>query len=176
MCFGSGAQTVYKTYTPDEDKAGNSIVLSQFSFSLPFNANSNRGQNYVDGTSNNNWFVPDGLSAHGGIGIHFKKWIGISANTGIDWRISQKLVSAPVYAMLTINPHFNKETSLVLQGGIGQAFALGRGNLSGTYQKYRVGIHFDDIMLFADASSFGYPVKDITETGILSLGISLLNF
>jgi hypothetical protein len=107
---------------------------------------------------------------------HLKKWVALSANTGVDWRIKQKLVSVPVYAALTLNPHFNKETSVMLQAGLGHAFAIGRGDLSGTYQKYRAGIFFNDILIFADASMFGFPLEDTPEMGSFTLGISLLNF
>lgn len=168
--------TVYQTFSSPEEKE-HGILFTQVVLSVPFNLNPNRG-NYDPVTEESEpWFIPDGISVHGGAGIHLKKWVGLSVNTGIDWRIRQKLVSAPVYGMLTVNPHFNKDTSVLLQAGFGQAYALGRGNLNGTYQKYRLGIMFDDDMcIFIDGSLFGYPLKDIRETGTFTIGFSLFTF
>lgn len=150
--------------------------FTQYSFAIPLKIYSERGQPDQFKQQNDYWYIPDGLSVHGGAGLHLKKWIAISANAGLDWRIEQKLVSAPVYGSIIVNPHFNKETSLFLQAGLGHAFALGRGALSGTYQKYRLGILFDDLIVFADASYFGYPLKNVGETGSITIGISIINF
>lgn len=148
----------------------------QLALGVSFNLNSRRGETDVSG-DDEDFFIPDGLSLHAGYGLHLKKWIGISANTGIDWRVNPKLVNVPVYALLTLNPHFNKGTSFLAQAGIGHAFALGRGNLNGTYQKYRIGIHFNDNwLIFADASLFGYELKDIRQTGAFTVGLSILAF
>jgi hypothetical protein len=167
--------TVFLTASPDEAKEYNNFI-TQFSFSIPLSVNPRRGEADQYSQENDSWLIPDGISAHGGAGFHLKKWVALSANTGVDWRIKQKLVSVPVYAALTLNPHFNKETSVMLQAGLGHAFAIGRGDLSGTYQKYRAGIFFNDILIFADASMFGFPLEDTPEMGSFTLGISLLNF
>lgn len=172
-------KTVYITApdhsSPEEEHHG--FLFSQLAFSLTFNANPNRDK--VDAESNDNGplLVPGGFSIHSGYGVHLNKWAGLSANTGIDWRFQQKLFSVPVYGMLTLNPHFDEENSVFLQAGVGQAFALGRGSLNGTYQKYRLGILLDsEILLYIDASLFGYPIKNVKEAGIFTIGVALLNF
>lgn len=177
LSAGAFAQdTVYQTYSAPEEKEYG-VFFTQVALGVPLNLNPHRGEVDPATGESGSWFIPDGISLHGGAGIHLKKWIGISANTGIDWRIKQKLVSVPIYGMLTVNPHFNKETSILLQAGLGQAYALGRGNLNGTYQKYRLGIMFDDDMcIFIDGSLFGYPLKDIRETGTFTIGLGLFNF
>lgn len=167
--------TAPTTYSSEERKESN-VFFSQFVLGVPFNANPNQGKIDPATGETESWLIPDGISLHAGAGIHFKKWIGISANSGIDWRLKQKLVSLPVYGSVIINPHFNKETSIFLQAGLGQAYAIGRGSLSGTYQKYRIGFLFDSLLLFADASLFGYPLKGIEQTGTFTVGISLINF
>jgi hypothetical protein len=164
---------ITKSLQESEEPKG---FFTQYSFAIPLKIYSERGQPDQFKQQNDYWYIPDGLSVHAGAGLHLKKWIAISANTGLDWRIEQKLVSAPVYGSIIVNPHFNKETSLFLQAGLGHAFALGRGALSGTYQKYRVGILFDDLIVFADTSFFGYPLKNVGETGNVTIGISIINF
>lgn len=166
--------TVYVVDISEEtNKQG--YTFSQLSIGLAFNANPDRGDSNTV-TDNDSWLIPDGLSVHGGYGIHLKQWLGISANTGLDWRIKQKLVSAPVYGSIIVNPHFNKDTSVFMQAGLGHAFALGRGSLNGTYQKYRAGILFNDTLIYADASLFGYPLKGVGETGSFTIGISIIDF
>ena len=60
--------------------------FTQFEISLPLQGNKNRGQEFPDGTSNDNWFLPDGINANFGYGIHYKKILGLSANTGIGMK------------------------------------------------------------------------------------------
>ena len=53
--------------------------FTQFEVSIPLQGNKNRGEIYPDGRTNNSWFVPDGINANFGYGIHFNKWLGIVA-------------------------------------------------------------------------------------------------
>ncbi len=98
-------------------------------------------------------------------------------NTGIDARIKSKLVAVPVYATVTLNPHFGGDASVLFQYGYGHAFALGRGSLSGAYSKYKLGVHIDnDILVYLDVSIIDFPLNDYNRVGSFSLGIDLLNF
>lgn len=152
------------------------ITFTQIELSLPLRANPNKYSSTVYDNKNETFFIPDGLCAKIGYGIHHNKWVGISIHTGIDWQITPKLVSAPVYGQLTINPLVGDETRLLFQAGFGHSFALGRGKLSGNYYKTRLGFTTsDDISLFVDASYYGFEVNKVS-MGSISIGISLTSF
>lgn len=153
---------------------GEAAAFSNFTFSLPFKANENydRYDDYDD-----SWFLPDGITFHGGFGVHTTRTIAVSANAGIDGLISSKLVAAPVYGSLLLNIKFNDDTTMYAQAGIGKAFALGRGDLSGLYQKYRIGFsNGEHLGFFAEVNYYGFSVYDTKQLGTFNLGISLFNF
>lgn len=91
-------------FSQEEEKSLSFGDYTQFEISIPLQGNNNRGEVFPDGSTNNNWFIPDGINANFGYGIHFNKWIGISANSGIGMMISEKLIMTPVFSNLRIMP------------------------------------------------------------------------
>ncbi|MXN92120.1 hypothetical protein GR160_12875 [Flavobacterium sp. Sd200] len=150
--------------------------FSMFTLSLPLRVNPEHGQN-DNNSGNSNWFLPDGLSAHGGFGTHVAESFIFSTNTGIDWHIATKLVSVPVYGSIVLTPSLSDKTSLLLQAGLGYTFAIGRGDVSGLYQKYRIGLTSENAAgIFAEVNFYGYAWKDAPQMGSINLGICLLIF
>lgn len=173
--------TVFITSTEEPEKRKGSGFFddfgkfSQFTVSFPFRANPEYGQSY-NNANNSNWFLPDGLSAHAGFGGHVYESIGFTANTGVDWQITPKAVIVPVYGSLIVNPSIDEESSILLQAGLGRSFAIGHGDVSGTFQKYRVGYISNYFGIFAEANYYGFPWKGIAQISTINLGICLLNF
>lgn len=130
-----------------------------------------------DGTQWYDVVMPDGVSAHLGYGLHYHSWVTLALNAGIDYTGRHKLVNAPVYASLMLNPHFGDDHSLILQGGYGYSFAIGRGSLSGTYQKYRLGIGFDDsYALFIEVNVNQFPLHGDPYAAYFNVGIMAFEF
>jgi hypothetical protein len=152
-------------------------VFFQFDLSLPFVVNQDRGNNTLDSNKNNDWFVPDGLGAKFGYGLQKDKWLGLSLHTGLDWNISEKLVAVPVYGNLRLSPYIGNDVRLVFQGGLGRGFALGRGSLSGLYQKFSIGLESDeDLNIFIEGSGYKLGINNQTSIVNLSIGLSLRTF
>ncbi len=166
----------YSSYSQEEIIIENKInsTFFQFDLSFPLKANTNKNDpNY----KNNSWFLPDGLSAKFGYGLQHKKWIGLSLHSGIDWKGNEKMVVIPVYGNLRISPGFGNGSRITLQAGFGKGFALGRGNLSGNYQKYSIGFETeDDLILFAELSNYDIKIGNFNQVGSFSLGIALRTF
>lgn len=160
-----------KKSTPFSEKS----TFTQFEITIPLKGNDTYGEIDDYGTRSDYMLVPDGISSKFGYGIHHNKWVGISIHSGIDWKITPKLVSVPVYGQITLNPRIGEETGILLQLGLGKSFALGRGDLSGTYHKIRLGLSDSDLALFIDVSSHGFSIRG-TEMGSFSIGISLFSF
>lgn len=152
-------------------------TYTQFEITVPLKGNPDRDQvnNYTH--EKGSWFIPDGISAKLGCGLHYKKWIGLGVHSGLEWKWIDKLVIAPVYGNLRLSPKVGEETRITLQLGLGKAIALGRGNLMGTYKKVSLGLQTsDDLLIFVEISSFGLPINNQPETGSVSLGIALISF
>ncbi|WP_130733367.1 hypothetical protein [Flavobacterium sp. J27] len=154
------------------------ITYTQFDIVVPFKGNKNRGNYYSDGSQNNNWFVPDGLGAKFGYGIHYNKWIGVSANSGLDFYGSYKLVTAPVFTNFRISPRIDEETRITAQYSIGKSFAIGRGNLQGIYQKVSIGIETGEgICICIEGNFHGYFVENaLDKVYSINIGLCLFNF
>lgn len=151
-------------------------TFTQFELTIPLKGNDTYGEVDNNGNRSDYRFIPDGISTKFGFGIHFEKWVGLSLHSGIDWKITPKLVSTPVYAQITLNPLLGDETRLLVQAGYGHSFAIGRGNLNGKYYKARLGVTTgDDLGIFIDVSTYGFAVKG-TEIGSFSLGICIFVF
>ncbi|WP_298391849.1 hypothetical protein [Flavobacterium sp.] len=144
-----------------------------YDFSIPFRGNETYGEVDENGNRSDYWFLPDGIGAKFGYGIHFSEWIVFSLNAGFDVVAQQKLFSVPVYGSIVLTPRISDENSILLQYGYGKSFAIGRGNLSGYYNKFRIGFGDDDFLLFADVSLNGFGVRNIENTGSFSLGIAI---
>lgn len=153
------------------------ITYAQFDVTLAFTGNPKRGN--VDQHTNikEPWLIPDGLGTKFGYGLHYKKWVALGIHSGLNWDWSNKLVVAPVFANFRFSPKIGEETRITLQLGVGKAIALGRGNLSGDYQKISLGLqNGDDILLFIELNHFAIPINNQRDAGNISLGISLISF
>ncbi|SFQ71084.1 hypothetical protein [Flavobacterium akiainvivens] len=181
-------ETVFKTTNEDAEPEGEKHYFGQFTLSVPLRSNPYRDEYYSYTDDNGNgtmdagernysaldYVWPDGVSAHFGLGVHYHKWIGISANVGIDWLATGKLVSTPVYGALFLSPKIWESTNVYLQAGVGHTFALGRGDLSGTYQKYRVGLDFNsETGFYLEVNRYGFNLYDMNPAGSISIGVSL---
>lgn len=149
--------------------------FTQFEGSLPLQGNKNRGEVYPDGSTNNSWFLPDGINANFGYGLHYNKWLGLSANSGIGMKLSEKLVVAPVFANLRIMPKIADEARLGIDVGYGQTFALGRGNLSGDFKRIKLNLEYDELQFFIEVLSYGIYLRDNSQ-GSISIGFVLVSF
>ena len=149
--------------------------FTQFEGSLPLQGNKNRGEVYPDGRSNNSWFLPDGINANFGYGLHYNKWLGLSLNSGIGMKLSEKLVVAPVFANLRIMPKIADEARLGIDVGYGQTFALGRGNLSGDFKRIKLNLEYDELQFFIEVLSYGIYLRDNSQ-GSISIGFALVSF
>jgi hypothetical protein len=178
-------ETVFVTYSEPGDKPAPEFIFGQLSVSVPIRANpysdelreyyAERGEDYSPSVLD--YVIPNGLSANIGFGVHYKSWIGISANTGIDWLATEKLVYAPVYGSILFTPQLWEETNIYMQAGYGWSYAIGRGNLSGFYQKYRLGLIFDNTgSVFLDFSASDFPIYEYKYAGSISLGVAITNF
>ncbi|EKT4552565.1 hypothetical protein ABF176_002192 [Flavobacterium psychrophilum] len=149
---------------------------TQFEFSMPFKSNGLYGSTNSDGSRNDYLFIPDGLSAKIGYGIHYEENISFGLHSGIDWKINEKLVVAPIF----LNTRLNLEVgqgAIALQFGWGKALAIGRGNLSGTYRRFNIGYkNDDDLTLFADLSLYNFAISGYKDFGTISIGINKIIF
>jgi hypothetical protein len=184
-------ETIFITTNAKEKPAGEKHYFAQLAISVPIRSNPFRDEyyNYTDNNGNGSmdagernysaldYIWPDGLSINYGVGIHYKNWVGISANTGIDWIATGKLVTIPAYASVYFSPQIWEKTNLVLQYGHGYTFALGRGDLGGMFQKYRVGLSFNnETLLYAEVNRYGFKLYDMNPAGNISVGISITDF
>lgn len=166
-------------YNSPTDKTKISHFYTQFDFAIPIKGNPNRNDDYINGVenTNKNWFIPDGLSAKIGYGIQQNRWIGLSFNTGIDWKGTEKFVAVPIYANFRISPAISQESRITLQLGYGKGFTLGRGNLSGEYKKVSLGIETEsDLIIFIEVADYKIKVGQFNSVGCVSLGIALRTF
>jgi hypothetical protein len=135
--------------------------------------------NPIYGKTNNSnndagaFFLPDGISLHAGMGYHINQTFALTASTGVDWNIGTKLFNVPVYASALFNISVADGQSMLLQYGAGYNVAIGQGNLSGVYQKFRVGYVFDILGIFAEINNYGYPFKDAPTMATLNLGVQV---
>ena len=188
--FAQNSKTVFITRSePDEKEAGLTPFFRMASLSIPLRGNPYRDNATLDYEGNpvinNNersssglsFFIPDGLSAQGGYGLHLKTWVALSANTGIDWMATEQLVTVPVYGSLIFNPQIWEEYNVYLQFGAGHAFALGRGDLSGPYQKYRIGLSkYNEGSFYIEANRYNFPIHGMANTGNISIGFAFFDF
>lgn len=158
------------------------ITYFQIDFSVPLKTNPYLDDDdvYSDDESEY-WFAPDGIAVRAGFGIHFRKWIALGLHSGIDWKASEKLVVAPVFANVKLSPRLTKddEMRLYLSFGLGKSFALGRGNLNGKFTSGRFGIEALDedtssVSFYLDISHYDFPFRNYNNgTGSFSLGIAV---
>lgn len=156
-----------------------SHFFTQFDVTIPIVGNPDAHKEYINGikNTNRNWFVPDGINAKIGYGIQQSRWVGLSLHTGIDWKATEKLVAVPVYANFRFSPSLGYGARVTMQFGYGKAFALGRGNLSGTYKKISLGVETEeDLIIFIEVADYQMKVGQFNSVGSVSLGIALRTF
>lgn len=150
------------------DKKANEFTFSQFEILTPLKYNSER----VD--KDEYWFLPDGLQARYGFGVDENETFGASVMLGLDWKAKQKMVNLPVFVNLRFSPELGNG-NLFLEYGIGKAFALGRGDLSGLFQRYKLGYGNLKTSLFLELSNYGYKINN-EKLVYISIGISVSKF
>lgn len=162
--------------TASETAGGGNYM--QFDLTIPLRGNKTYGAIDAYGNRSDYWFLPDGVGAAFGYGIHYNKWVGVAATTGLDWLGTDKLVAVPLYANARISPKIGEETRITLQYGIGKSVAIGRGNLIGTYEKISIGLESTDgVMLFVEINNHGYKLRNsVDEVYSISVGLSLISF
>jgi hypothetical protein len=152
-------------------------TYTQFDIAIPLKGNPDQGKEDQYTRKKDSWFLPDGLSAKLGYGIHHNKWVTLGIHTGLDWKGSEKLVIAPIFANLKLSPKIADETRLNFQVGYGKSFAVGRGNLMGDYKKISLAIENSvGLSLFIEFAQYGFTLNTIDKLGSLSLGLSLTTF
>ncbi len=169
------SQTVFTT-TKAEEKTKSKITYVQYDFTLALKGNPNAGETNEYTQTKETWFLPDGLGAKIGYGVHYNNWVALGIHTGIYWEWNNKLVVVPVFANFKLSPKIGEETRIVLQTGIGKAAALGRGSLSGDYKKISLGLQSDDVLFFIEISQYDFPINDQKNSGNISLGLSVIRF
>ncbi|TXI66640.1 MAG: hypothetical protein E6Q45_08860 [Flavobacterium sp.] len=175
LCNLSFAQVEITVNDSDDIPTKKKITFTQFEISVPLQGNKNRGEVFPDGSTNDSWFVPDGINSNIGYGIHFNQWLGISANSGIGMKLSEKLVVAPVFSNLRIMPKVGEETRFGFDFGLGHTFAIGRGDLSGTFKRVKLNLEASEFQIFLEVVSYGIRLNDNSQ-GSISLGIALVSF
>lgn len=178
-------ETVFITTGSEPEKEVNFIPFQQLSFSINYTSSPIReiedNDNYYDDNEPdciicNIIRFPDGIGIHYGYGVFYKSLIGISANAGIDLIWSQELVSTPIYGTLTLAPFPEYGGEILLQASLGYAFALGYGNLSGTFQKYRIGGGDDNgLQIFFEVNFYNFPVDSIEEEMNIGIGVQVID-
>lgn len=175
LFYVSFSQVEYTVKNSDSIPTKKKITFTQFEISVPLQGNKNRGELLPDGSTNNSWFLPDGVNSNFGYGIHFNQWLGISANTGIGMKLSEKLVVAPVFSNLRIMPKVGEETRFGIDVGLGHAFAIGRGDLSGTFKRVKLNLEASELQFFLEIVSYGIRLNDNSQ-GSISIGFALVSF
>lgn len=156
---------------------GKKQTYMQFDIATPLKGNPDRTDGNEISGNTNYWFLPDGLSAKLGYGIHYNKTISAGFHSGIDWKGNAKLVVVPVFTNIKVSPKIAEETRMYLQAGYGKSFAIGRGNLSGDYKKVSLGIeNSDGLSLFIELAQYGFYLNHNSKISSLSLGISAIRF
>lgn len=175
VCNLTFAQVEITINDSDNIPTKKKITFTQFEISVPLQGNKNRGEVFPDGSTNNSWFVPDGVNSNFGYGIHYNEWLGFSANTGIGMKLSEKLVLTPIFSNLRIMPKVGDETRFGLDLGLGHSFAIGRGDLSGTFKRVKLNLEASEFQIFLEVVSYGIRLNNNSQ-GSISLGIALVSF
>jgi hypothetical protein len=165
------------TKSSDESKDESSYTYTKFDFSVPLRVNQHHGEINQYTGEKEPFFLFDGLSTRVGYGTHLRKWLALGINTGIDWKANECLVAVPLFATLKLSPLVGDETRIYIEPGYGKSFALGRGSLSGDFQKISLGIESDEgIGFFIELCQYGFTKNGIDKIGSLSLGINYTIF
>lgn len=145
---------------------------TQFSLSIPLRSTLDSD------IESDDWFVPDGLSAKVGGGLHYNKRIALGINSGIDWIGSKKLVIIPVYGTIKLSTKIGKENLYFIQAGYGESIFIGRQGKTGDYKKIGIGFedYREDFSLFAEYVQYGIILLAPEKVWNISLGLSITTF
>lgn len=164
-------------FSQKDTQTSQKITFSQLELAIPFKGNPNRNNTEINEQSNKNWFIPDGIFTKVGYGIHYNSWIGISLNTGIDWKATEKMIAVPIYTNLRIAPKISQNSRITLQTAYGRGFVLGRGNVSGEYKKISLGFETDsECVFFIELSEYDVQFNNFNKINSVSLGVAALIF
>ncbi len=145
---------------------------STFELAFPLISNPNSGEINPSTGEKAPWYRIDGIQIRGGFGTHYKKWIGVGVNTGIDWSSSNCIVIAPLYTDLRISPKIGNDIRLVLDMGYGRSLTLGGSHLSGHFRKISLGIGDDEFSVFVQLCDYGFSKDYPEDIGSFSFGIN----
>ncbi len=159
-------------FSQDDEKIKRKF-FPQFELAIPITGNQYEPE---DPNERKSFVAFNGISSRVGYGLHFTTWFSLSAHSGIEFKIREKLVAAPVYANLTINPVMRDESCINLQLGYGHSFALGRGNLSGIYKRASIGIENEGILIFLEISEHRLEFGEVNRISSFSIGIAYRNY
>ncbi|NMH28566.1 hypothetical protein [Flavobacterium silvaticum] len=171
ILFAVSARAQYfQEYIPKEKKKPTYL---SFGFSLPLRTHLDH-----DARINDNRWLPDGIFTKFGAGLNVNRWFTSGLHTGTDYRISEKLVTIPVYLNLRFAPKINEMTRISLQSGYGYAFAVGHGDLMGDYKKLSLGLEDDQsaLSVFIEYSEYGFSRDNTGHIRSISLGFGLFIF
>lgn len=161
----------------DENKNKINRSFSQLEVAIPLARNLNRNTTNLNGTKNESWFIPNGISAKYGYGIQYYNWVAISIHSGIDWNINSKLVAVPVFSNLRFSAGLKNDSRINLQLGLGNGFAIGRGNLSNIYKRISIGYeNTDNVIFFIEVSDYKFQINNQYSVGSLNVGFAMRNF
>jgi hypothetical protein len=173
--FSQVEKTIYNSA---DIKPKKQLTYTRFEISIPFRQNDTYGEYNNLGERSDYWFLPDGAGVTFGYGIHYRQRLCISANTGIIFVGTQKLVAIPIYALARITPIKTEETNFYIEFGYGKSLALGRGRLNNYFKKLALGIeNGDGVSIFGFVEGHGYKTVQINnEIYYLGLGLCLTSF
>ena len=175
FCQFSIGQEIYNS---SDIKERSGLVFTQLHFSVPLWFNPDYGEENPITGEKDPFILPDGLSGRAGVGFHYDQWIGISINSGMDWKGSKCLVVAPLFGALRISPQVSESLRITTEAGYGKSFAIGRGGLVGDFKKISLGLESVEggFGLYMEFCQYGFTLHRENNIRSLSLGISILMF
>jgi hypothetical protein len=72
-------------------------------------------------------------------------------------------------------PKVGEETRIGIDVGLGHAFAIGRGDLSGTFKRVKLNLEASELQFFLEIVSYGFRLNNNSQ-GSISIGIALVSF
>lgn len=164
---------IYNSFKLDKDADEVNQAYLKLDVSTPLKYNEHHDETDPQTGEKGYWFLPDGINARVGIGYNYDDLLTVGGATGIDWKAFQKIVTVPIFAETRLSPKVGEETRIYLTAGYGHAFALGRGNLNGNFQKYSLGVGNDEgSYFFLELNYYGFPIQDFHSFATINLGIS----
>lgn len=166
---------VFQTLSFGQNEETNSDTFYQFDVLIPL-IRSERVETNNTSSSQDSKVIFNGISTKFGYGIQYKKWIGLSVHSGIDWALSEKLLAIPLYGNLRLSYGFESDLRITLQAGYGIGYGIINDYNFANYGKFSLGLETDnDFILFAEISAYNFK-NNIPDVGFIGLGIALRTF